>query len=132
MPRDEDLPPKARIVPLRPIAMRDRLGPKANISLSLMTFRSGEMSAGPSVQIPWPMCFTIRDEADAADPLNQLRQYVLNIGDALVYRATLVNSENDDDALRLAVMAFVVLGVEHGDEIRAAIEAERRKAADAA
>jgi hypothetical protein len=86
---------------------------------------------GAKVALPWFLSATILDEADKSDPENQLRVYVLKIGETLAYRVVIAAGlVANEDVPRMALLAAMMIGAEHGAEIRDAIAAERAKTAD--
>jgi hypothetical protein len=80
------------------------------------------------VSLPWFMSATILDGPDKSDPDNKLRVYCIRIGKTLAFRAVFAAGiVGDEDVPRLALLAAMMIGAEHGAEIRDAIERERSR-----
>jgi hypothetical protein len=131
-----ELPPKAQLVPDQPLACQNMAGGKANFSVQLMRYENWKSDApligdGGSVRVDWPLTVTVLDGADASDPLNQLLVYHVRVGDSLAFRMTFTGATRDmmggAELRRFAMTALVMIGVEHGGEIRDAIAVEREK-----
>lgn len=131
-----ELPPKAQLVPEQPLAFREKEGGRVNYSVKLMRYENWKsddpvIGDGGSVQVDWPLTVSVLDEADKSDPLNQLIIYTIRIGDTLAFKMTFTSAAeqfmNPPDLRRFAMAALVMVGVEHGSEIRDAIAVERKK-----
>jgi len=127
---------KTDLVPDKPFAARPP--GRSNLTIAIMRYRDwatkpptsiadgGSIDGSvPGVMIPWCISATVLDEADKSDPENQIRVYCLKIGKRLAYKMTFSGGMGDDDIRRLALMGALVIGVEHGAEIRDAIAKER-------
>lgn len=117
---------KSDLVPDAPLPVRNGLlGNWSNLTVDLVRIEH-DVSESVSVTLPGCMNVTALEEADAADPDNRLRIYSLKIGES-AYRVTFSAAIGEADIRRLAMMAFCILGVEHGEDIRASIAAARAK-----
>ena len=89
--------------------------------------RSMQYVENIAVKMPPPVRATALFEVDMADPLNQDRIVSVKIGDGLAYKMSFAEAELRN-LLESAILAALMLGVEHGDEIREAIgRAEKLK-----
>jgi hypothetical protein len=85
-----------------------------------------------AVRVPWQMSAVMLEELDKSDPDGKTRVYCIGIGDTLAYRIVM-NAEMApvEDQRRIALLAAMMIGMDHGTEIRDAIERERSKPAAA-
>ena len=125
---------KSEIVPSEPLACIDQIGRRHNVAISATVYRNWkekpETQLGEGnvdIIVPWPLLATALTEADKSDPQNQLRVYTFQIGDRLAYKVMFTEDIGDKDIGKLALMAALMLGVEHHAEIRDAIAIERER-----
>src|SRR5580704_1506412 len=111
---------KSEAAPYTPLAtMPNREARFHNLAVDLVLVRSGEIESTSTIGIPWPMSFTILDEADKSDPENQLRVFSFGIGKELCYKATFYAKgfAREKDIVSISAMAFITLALEHAPEI---------------
>ena len=111
-------------------------GSRINWSVSANVYREWEnqepnqMGDGDVVvNVPWVLSAGMLEDADKSDPEGALSVYCLRVGDELAYRIVMRREAMPLlDQRRCALLAAMMIGVEHGDEIRAAIASARSKA----
>ena len=129
---------KSEWSPDLPLGVRSALHPggKNNMTVSIHRYRDfanktkelSEIFGSADIRIPWMMNASILREADKSDPNNQLRCYGVRIGEKLAFRLTFLDTVGtEEERDRMALMAFLLLGAEHGAEIRDAIVAAREE-----
>ncbi len=129
---------KSDIVPTETPTLTERVaGPNACLHLCVNRY-AGWTAPGydlmkegvgdTRVQIPPFVNFVYLGEADAADPLNQLRTLTVRIADRLAYKVVLTDAASmpEHDRLLLLIGALFGVGVDQSAEIRDAIAAERK------